>query len=331
MSDAQQAATAATSSLQPEEVSVAVLYPGNRIDVMRRPLKESRLDVAIEPSDPYNHDLVICDNADRDLGKEVIKNRITDSALIYRMRGDVFHELDLWDMHIAKEWVAKRAVLPGVDGCLAVTDRLARRFQSETGIDAVGTAGVWKNIDNWPHVDHTDEEPRALTLTNTNYLEKVRPIASWAPVVEAVLEETGGVWKVCGDGENSDTLARWLREYDHVQFVGYVNAKRQLARSNLMLHPSGLDGLPNSILEGMASNLPVLTNDFAAFTEYGRPLVICRNSRELQATLREYADPWEREVAGERGRRQVRREHSPAAVAKEYEEFALKVVRDGSH
>jgi len=33
MSDAQQAGTAATSTIQPEEISVAVLYPGNRIDV----------------------------------------------------------------------------------------------------------------------------------------------------------------------------------------------------------------------------------------------------------------------------------------------------------
>jgi len=44
MSDAQQAGTAATSTIQPEEISVAVLYPGNRIDVMARPLENGHDD-----------------------------------------------------------------------------------------------------------------------------------------------------------------------------------------------------------------------------------------------------------------------------------------------
>jgi len=302
----------------PADISIAVLYPGNRADKLTWPLEHSAMDISVEPNYPYNRDIVICDNADRKLGLEVLKNRLADSQLVYRLRGDVFHELDLWGMNPIKHKIATKGVLPNVDGVIAVSDRLADKYNRETGVPSYG-AGLAKDPGNWPDVAHTDNIVNGVTLTNMNYWKKVSPIVEWAPVVERVLEDIGGRWRVCGDGDHADRIAEELDDYSHVHYGGYVDAKGELGKSNVMIHPSLLDGQPNSILEGMASNLPVVTNDFAAFTEFDGPINVVRTESELVDALHALANPSVRAVDGEANQDYITHHHSPEAIARQYE------------
>lgn len=311
-----------------ENLSVAILYPGDRVDKMNIPLQASRMEVDVEPADAFSRDIVICDNADRDLGKEVFRNRLTDAKLVYRMRGDVFHELNLWDMHPVKHWAATSVVLPNVDGVVAVSDRLATKFKDKTGLKAVGSAGMAKNVSAWPTREHESHTLQISTLTNANYWEKVRAIVTWAPAVEAVLDETGGTWSVCGAGDHTDRLHDALQEYDHVEWCGYVDAYEQLRTSNLMLHPSYLDGQPNSVLEGMASNLPVITTDFAAFEEFAGPIQTVPDTDSLQTLLYRLTDPEERQSWGRRAMSYVHENHSAEAIARDYERFCYNLIHD---
>lgn len=310
------------------DISVAILYPGDRVDKMGVPLQRSRMDVAVEPDDAFDRDIVICDNADRDLGKEVFRNQITDAKLVYRMRGDVFHELTLWDMHPVKHWAATELVLPNVDGVVAVSERLAEKFRDQTGIDQVGSAGMAKNVSAWPTVSHRDEELRIVTLTNANYWQKVRAIVEWAKAVDQTLAEFGGRWHVCGAGDHADDVERALQHCDNVEWRGYVDAYEELRKSNLMLHPSYLDGQPNSVLEGMASQLPVITTDFAAFQRFDGPIRTVADRQSLRATLEEMVEPHRREALGKRAMTYVHDQHSPDAIAREYEAFCAELMDD---
>lgn len=309
------------------DVSVAILYPGNRVGKMSKPLDASVMEVDIEPSDAYERDIVIADNADKDLGKEVLKKPLTDSKLVYRMRGDVFHELDLWDMHPAKEWVARKIVLQNVDATIAVTDRLAEKFTETTGTQS-GSAGIWKKADNWPNVSHTESYIKAITLTNANYWQKVKPITHYAPVINQVLEEVGGFWHICGDGEHTDRLESELEQYDNVHWMGYVGAKSYIKDCNLLIHVSELDGQPNSVLEGMASNLPVITNDFVEFRRYDGPIDVFSTAMELRELLQSYTDPGKRQTAGRANREHIEDQHSPEAIARDYEQFCASLSND---
>ena len=300
------------------EISIAVRYPGGRAEKLLRPLSATDMAVGVEPADPYSYDIVIADNADRDLGKEVLRNRLTDSKLVYRVRGDIFHELDLWEMAWYKELAARRVVLPNVDGVIAVTPRLAQKYGRQTGLEQCHAAGLAKDPANWPNKDHYRQTIEAVTLTNMNYWKKIAPIVEWASVVEEVLADVGGHWRVCGEGKHSDRLERALSGYDHVTHAGYVDADAQLAQSNLMLHPSLLDGQPNSILEGLASRLPVITNDFHEFVDYGGPLEIASTGRELEQLLRAYADPELRAAKGIKGESYIDTHHSERAVGEKY-------------
>lgn len=311
--------------VNPHDISVAVLYPGNRIDKMNVPLQASRMDVEVEPTDPYSRDIVVADNADRDLGREVLRNPFHDAKLVYRMRGDVFHELTLWPMHPVKKWAATNIVLPNVDGVIAVTDRLADKFTSETGIDA-GSAGLPKEPAEWPTVMHTDRELRIVTLTNTDYWQKIEALVEWAPIVNDVLESVGGRWHICGDGSNDDRLREALEPYAHVSFQGYVDASEELAASNLMIHASHLDGQPNAILEGLACGLPVVTNPFPEFLDFGWPLDVATSMRGLKHQLERYCDPSVRETRGREGTKYIEENHTPDAIARDYERYFARLL-----
>jgi len=302
----------------PQDISIGILYPGNRAEKMTWPLSQSEMEVDVEPDDAYERDIVICDNADRNLGREVLKNRFTDSELVYRLRGDVHHELDLWGMHPIKHKIATKGVLPNVDGVIAVSERLAQKFTRKTDVRSFA-AGLAKDPDEWPNVSHESVGIQAITLTNMNYWRKVNPIVEWAELVETVLADIGGTWTVCGDGDHADRIQQALAGYSHVEYAGYVDAKDQLRESNVMLHPSLLDGQPNSVLEGMASNLPVVTNDFAAFTEFDGPINIVRTKTELVDELHALANPSVRAVDGELNQDYIAHAHSPEAIARQYE------------
>lgn len=311
--------------VDPEDVSVAVVYPGNRVEKVAVPLKASRMEVAIDPPNPYEYDVVLVDNADRDLGVEVLKNPFHDATLVYRMRGDVFRELDLWDMHAIKKWAAKRVVLQNVDATLAVSPGCATQFAARTGVPT-GVAGLVKDPTEWPTTVHTDEELRIATLTNFNYQLKVAPILEWAPVVEEVLSETGGYWHVCGDGNHADAVEEALEGYDHVEFAGFVDAYDELDDANCMIHASRLDALPNAMLEGLASELPVVTTDFHEFLAYGEPLVCVDSHTHLRETLHKFRDPEVRAERGRAGLERIRRDHTEIAVARQYEAFLTEVL-----
>jgi glycosyltransferase involved in cell wall biosynthesis len=187
-------------------------------------------------------------------------------------------------------------------------------------------AGLVKDPTDWPTTVHTDGELCCATLTNLDYRLKVAPIVEWAPVVDKVLADTGGQWRVCGDGEHADELAAALAPYEHVEFGGYVDAREELAGANCLLHPSRLDALPNAILEGLASELPVVTTDFHEFQRYGDPLYRVGSEADLRETLSGLADPATRSERGRAGLERIRRDHSADAVARQYEAFFTEVL-----
>lgn len=313
-----------TPGVDPHPPSVAVVYPGNRAEKMTVPLQTTDMNVAVDPPDPYEYDLVVADNADRALGYEVLRNKLTDSLLVYRMRGDLYRELELWDMHPLKKWAAHK-VVEHVDGLIAVTDFLAQKAHERSGVTPVGQAGMWIDVDAYPDSEHINRELRAVTLTNAGYQRKVAPIIEWAPVVESVLAEVGGEWRVFGDGDEGPRLSDGLASYEHVHYCGYTDdPKAALRWANVMLHPSNLDGQPNAVLEGLAGGLPVVTTDFIAFEELegkGAPIIPVPNTSALRNELVTLSNPSMREWAATEGPEYCREWHTPEQIGQQYERY----------
>lgn len=310
------------------DISVAILYPGNRLDKMAIPLMATDLDVEVKPKRPYTKDIVLLDNADRNMVFPIMRKHISNAKVVYRMRGDVYRELETWDMPGYKKWIATDVLLPNLDGAIAVNQPLAEKLRERAGLHPVGEAGLAVEPDDWPDAEHELEDIRAITLTNANYERKITPILAWAPVVERFLAEHGGEWVVGGDGTFDYMLTHGLREYDHVTYGGYIDAEAELARSNLCLHPSNLDGLPNGILEPMACGIPVITNDFVAFTSYNGPLQIASSDHELRELLHAATGPSWRGDVGQRCLDYVLDHHNPREVGKDYARYFMRLLRE---
>lgn len=311
----------------PEDITVALCYPGNRADRMLLPLQTTNLDLTVSPEDPYASDIVMLDNPDKDIIWPVLKSRHRDCKVLYRIRGDMlraYRELN----HTSIKYKLAKAMIGRVDGAVSIEPVLGRKFLHATGVSPVGLATLAKRPEKWPTVEHTSHQLRAITLTNANYLGKIQPLIDYADLVNRVLLRVGGRWDIYGRGRYSDYLADHLGRYSQVRYRGYTDdPKARLEESNLMLHLSTFDSLPNAIVEGMASGLPVITNPYDVFSAYGDPLIV-RSRLTLEGTLEDATDPAWRDDHAARGLAHVRSEHSPERVGQQYVRFFQRLVHD---
>ena len=80
-------------------------------------------------------------------------------------------------------------------------------------------------------------------------------------------------WRIAGDGPQMDFLKRLARElgiHERVAFLGWQSRDQiieQYRQSNLFLFPSRHEGMPNAVLEAMASGLPVIASRIAGNEE----------------------------------------------------------------
>jgi len=80
-------------------------------------------------------------------------------------------------------------------------------------------------------------------------------------------------WHIAGDGPQMDTLKSLTQELgiaDRVIFLGWQSQAdliKQYQRANLFLFPSRHEGMPNALLEAMASGLPVIASRIAGNEE----------------------------------------------------------------
>jgi len=307
------------------EISVAVIEQSERSDNLINPLLATKMDVAVDPPDPYSRDIVVLDTPDRELAYEVLKKPLHDAQIVFRMRGDPFFGIDEWIDSRLKCWLANNVVIPGVDACVTITPHHADLFQKKTGIYS-GVAELPAYPDEWPDTTHEGSELRIATLTNAVYRPKIEPLIRYMPAVEAVLKDVGGYWRICGDGNYADRLDAAVQGYDHIHYPGYVDAYEELDRANLMLHLSNLDGWPNAALEGMSSHLPVITNDHHAFTDKARPNEVIDSQTTLRSKLYKYMDPEVRQERGSLGEAYVRAQHNDERVGRAYVQYFRQLL-----
>ncbi len=314
-----------TGCMRTEDIQVAVMYPGGRADRLTVPLCASNMDVSIEPKDPYSHDIVMLDNADKWIWVPVFRSRNTDAKVIYRIRGDMLRAYIEMNRTKLKYHMAKR-MIGWVDGAVSIEPILGRQFERITGVSPVGYASLAKRLDNWPTVNHTNKSLRAISLTNANYFDKIQPIIDFVGVIDDYFADNPGYWRIYGKGQYSDYLHESLYKYENVEYCGYTeNVFSELKASNIMFHFSRFDSLPNAILEGMASNLPVVANPYPVFQEYGYPLLI-RNRTNIRALLNRMQEPSFRERYGQAGMDTIKYEHNPRTVGYQYAEFFKEIL-----
>ena len=89
----------------------------------------------------------------------------------------------------------------------------------------------------------------------------------------AGLKDLDWEWRIAGDGPQMEalkTLANELEISQRVEFIGWQGRDdliEQYRRANLFLFPSRHEGMPNAVLEAMASGLPVIASKISGNEE----------------------------------------------------------------
>jgi glycosyltransferase involved in cell wall biosynthesis len=89
----------------------------------------------------------------------------------------------------------------------------------------------------------------------------------------ADLQDLAWEWRIVGDGPQAAHLREILKREgleDRVEFLGWAGAAELAAeyrRASLFVFPSRHEGMPNALLEAMASGLPVIASQIAGNEE----------------------------------------------------------------
>lgn len=140
-----------------------------------------------------------------------------------------------------------------------------------------------------------------------------------------------------GDGPRVSNLreqAASLGLANKIRFLGWLSRAelpKTYQQANLFVYPSRHEGMPNAVLEAMASGLPVLATRIAGNEELVSAdtgaLVPPEDAAALEATLRPWmADASLRQRMGAAARRRVEQKYSWQGVAQAYLDLMRKIV-----
>jgi glycosyltransferase involved in cell wall biosynthesis len=152
----------------------------------------------------------------------------------------------------------------------------------------------------------------------------------------AQLKDLDWRWRIAGDGPQMDTLKALAQELaisERVTFPGWRSREelvKDFHQANLFLFPSRHEGMPNAVLEAMASGLPVVATKIAGSEELvvngeSGLLVNPEDVDSLRDDLRRLiVDEAMRRQMGQASRQRVEREYSWEMVARKYSEILEK-------
>ncbi len=241
--------------------------------------------------------------------------------------GDVpgFRPYDFWFYHkIAAPFL--RLIWHGaacvVANSLGLRD-LARGFDASVNISVVPN-GV--DVGRFVVAERSWSSPRILSVGRIVYQKGL----DLALTALAGLKELDWEWRVVGDGPQLPILERMQREQNldgRIQFLGWQQAPqlaREYAQATLFLFPSRDEGMPNAVLEAMASGLPVIATKIAGNEELvldgeTGTLVPTGDASALREALqRLLADEQRCERMGRAGRARAEHEFDWHAAAQQY-------------
>jgi glycosyltransferase involved in cell wall biosynthesis len=154
----------------------------------------------------------------------------------------------------------------------------------------------------------------------------------------AGMRELDWQWVIAGDGSfrpEFEILCRELGISERVHLPGWQSKEQltqQYQRANLFVFPSRHEGMPNAVLEAMASGLPVVASRIAGneelvvHNETGM-LFQSESVTELQSCLKELIpEAGRRQLMGAAARTRVEAQFSWAGVAEQYSRLLVKML-----
>ena len=301
-----------------------LLLGGGRLEKIGHPLAAVGVTCYTNQDDvPWRDiDVVLTDTPGTTLLRGAAVKFALGVPLIYRMRGNYWKEMADLPFGAARTTLSNEVLFRLCDGICTPGEHIEAELREQTGFEGPTTSiEVPKDVDEYPPVEHDSQNYDLLTLTNFDYKEKIQPLYRFVDAVDEYLSTTCGTWWIAGDGRFSEEFAIEIAGYENVEYLGFVDPHDYLPRSALLLHFSEFEGSSNAILEGLASGLPVITNEYPPFVRNPETIVVS-DGEELRERLDQLCrDPEQRSEIGQCGREYVQAEHSYEAIGNDLRRF----------
>lgn len=241
--------------------------------------------------------------------------------------GDVpgFRPYDFWLYHKLAAPLLKR-IWHGAGAVVANSIGLRNLAQGFDGSVRIPVVPNGVDLERFSVPDRNWDSPRILSVGRIVH-QKGLDLAISAL---AGLQDLEWEWRIVGDGPQLPLLKSMLRENaldGRVHFLGWEESPQlatEYAHANLFLFPSRDEGMPNAVLEAMASGLPVVASRIAGNEELvvdgeTGSLVPIDDADALRDSLRDLlCDGNLRERMGRAGRERAARDYTWESAARQY-------------
>lgn len=255
----------------------------------------------------------------------------------YRIHGEHGWDISDLDGTRTKTVMRRRLSKTVVDRYMTVSRHMATWLKNDIGIPQERIVQIYNGIDSCafaPGRDLRDRQwrNRPIVVGSVGRLDPIKDHMTLLRAFNKILRlETGSVdWRlvIVGDGEMRNTLEKFVIENDLesiVQFTGASNdVASHLREFDIFVLPSLNEGISNTILEAMATELPVIATtvggnpELVCDGETGR-LVLPGNVDELATALLDYAkDSAKARQHARAARSRVVRKFSTGKMVSEY-------------
>jgi glycosyltransferase involved in cell wall biosynthesis len=174
-------------------------------------------------------------------------------------------------------------------------------------------------IEKYGKAIHSEKKDiNVVTMTNFAFMDKSYGIIELLKILSRAAKNTPMKinYTVVGGGEHLEKIKKISREYDvNVKFTGQVSDPEKILEMNdIFIYYSKHDNQPISILEAMATCLPVITNDVGAVNEMidnGHDGYIARSLEEFESVFNKILDDHKlRENIGNNARQKIENKFS---------------------
>lgn len=197
------------------------------------------------------------------------------------------------------------------------------------------------HLDEYPFVERPERErPRILTVTSFQFYEKSLGIINAVGTLARIIGERDLQLEyfVVGGGRYLQRIVKETRHLEKslgIEFVHFLGHRKNVLdeyrNSDVLIHYSTLDNFPISIIEAMATGLPVLANPVGAIPEIitngdnGYILQDCDDAMSKIVPILENVDM--RRQLGKRAREIVERDYSWRVVIENYYRIYERILQ----
>lgn len=265
---------------------------------------------------------------------DVIVGSLYHSTMVARMAGILnpdatiatWQHADQFKTNLRRSTFRRTAQLSDI--VLADSEPVAEMLISDLGINAVivhtvPLAGI--NLEEYTPVTHHNSTD--ITIGTIGRLAKQKNLVAVLSVAER-FQDSNVRFEIAGDGELYEELQAQIDERDltNVSFFGYVeDIPTFLSNLDIYFQPSLWEGLCITVLEGMATGLPVVGSDVGGIgrnVEEGESGSLCDPNDIggfVSGIERLRTDPDLRQQFGDRGREIVVESFTQEVLAREFE------------